>query len=153
MIRDNFTINCSNERGVTLLEILASIVILSIIVLTFLTFFINAARTTHTSADVMDATYQAQTEMEELYNHSATTNYGAMIDELMNDPDIVTSVSGTEQTFIKQDGEFRTEIIINQVDDESSNPIPDLYRIIVRIYDQFDKQKAQVETKFLFEEG
>lgn len=143
----------NNENGLTLIEILASIVILSIIVVTFLTFFINSARTTNVSADVIDASYLAQKEMEKFYHYSITTDYEAMVDDLIDDPDFDSSINGTEHQFIKREQGYRIEIRTNQAYDQSGNPISDLYQLLIRIYDdQSGTKKAQVETKLLFDE-
>ncbi|MFS0775783.1 prepilin-type N-terminal cleavage/methylation domain-containing protein [Neobacillus sp. 3P2-tot-E-2] len=57
-----------NEKGLTLIEILASIVILSIIIISLLSFFVQSSRSTNVSKSIMNATYIAQTTMEEMYS-------------------------------------------------------------------------------------
>lgn len=61
---------CRNEKGLTLVEVLASIVILSIVITTFLLVFSQTAKTTHQSEETVEATYIAQTEMENVYEMS-----------------------------------------------------------------------------------
>ncbi len=56
-----------NEKGVTLVEVVASFVILVILLISFYTLFIQTAKTTKSSEDIVDATYIAQTEMEKIY--------------------------------------------------------------------------------------
>ncbi|QDQ01890.1 prepilin-type N-terminal cleavage/methylation domain-containing protein [Lysinibacillus fusiformis] len=63
----------NNESGITLVEVIASLVIITIILVSFFSFFINTAKTTKTSNNIFDATYYAQKEMEELYNLTQTT--------------------------------------------------------------------------------
>ncbi|WP_342472809.1 hypothetical protein MHH70_05965 [Metasolibacillus sp. FSL H7-0170] len=58
----------NNEQGLSLVEVVASIIILTIILLSFFAFFINTAKTTKTSSTMFDATYYAQREMELFYN-------------------------------------------------------------------------------------
>ena len=58
----------SSSKGLTLIEILGSIVILGIISVSFITLFIQSARTTTISEIMLDATYLAQTQMEEFYH-------------------------------------------------------------------------------------
>lgn len=65
-----------NERGVTLVELLASIILITLILTTFITIYMQSARTLHTSDKIVDATYIAQTEMEKLYSVSVKTSYG-----------------------------------------------------------------------------
>ncbi|MEY2192665.1 prepilin-type N-terminal cleavage/methylation domain-containing protein [Neobacillus sp. BF23-41] len=55
----------NNEKGVTLVELLASIVILSIILLSFLTFFTNSFQYNAISSDKMKATNIAREVQEE----------------------------------------------------------------------------------------
>jgi prepilin-type N-terminal cleavage/methylation domain-containing protein len=58
----------SSEKGVSLVEILAAMVILSIIIVTVLTMFVQSSRTNSISKNIMDATYIAESHMEEIYN-------------------------------------------------------------------------------------
>lgn len=64
-----------NENGLTLIEVLASVVLLTIIITIFLNVFIQSAQTNSTSEEVVDATYLAQTEMERIYEVSQRTEY------------------------------------------------------------------------------
>ena len=58
---------CS-QKGLTLIEILASIVILSILITSFLSMFVQAAKTNNFSQNKMDATYTAESTMELMSN-------------------------------------------------------------------------------------
>lgn len=55
---------CSQDSGVTLVELLASILLLTIIVTTFLTFFVQAGRTNNRIDDMNEATFIAQEQLE-----------------------------------------------------------------------------------------
>jgi type II secretory pathway pseudopilin PulG len=55
-----------SEKGITLIEILASIVILSIIIVSLLSMFVQSTRSNNISKNIMDTTYVAETSMEEL---------------------------------------------------------------------------------------
>ncbi len=59
--------NMNNESGISLIEVVASVVILTIILLGFFGMFLQSAKTTQTSEEIVDATYIAQKNMEELY--------------------------------------------------------------------------------------
>jgi prepilin-type N-terminal cleavage/methylation domain-containing protein len=61
------------EKGLTLIEILISISILSIILVTFLTFFTQSANVNKTSKNIGDATYVAENCMEEISNTISKT--------------------------------------------------------------------------------
>lgn len=62
----------SGEEGMTLVEVLASIVLLSLIITTFLSFFIQAAKTNNRTDAVNEATFIAQEQIE-LLTYYATT--------------------------------------------------------------------------------
>jgi len=55
-----------NEKGMTLIEILALIVILSIIIVSMLTMIVQSSRSNTVSKKIMSATYVAESTMEEL---------------------------------------------------------------------------------------
>ncbi|HLR42322.1 MAG TPA: type II secretion system protein [Pseudogracilibacillus sp.] len=57
----------ANERGVTLVELLASIVIVTIILISVISIFNLTMKSNRTSEEIIDATYVAQTEMEKIY--------------------------------------------------------------------------------------
>lgn len=58
------------ESGLSLVEVLASIVILTLLLTTFLMMFLQSAKVNKASEHVIDATYIAQTEMERIYETS-----------------------------------------------------------------------------------
>lgn len=60
----------NDENGVTLVELLAAIAILSIIVTAFLGFFIQAAKTNQHTNAVNEATFLAQEQMEEVIHNA-----------------------------------------------------------------------------------
>src|SRR5690625_298874 len=59
-----------NEAGLTLTEVLASIVLISIVILLFSMIFTNFMDTSNKSEKVISATYVAQKEMERMYEFS-----------------------------------------------------------------------------------
>ncbi|WP_419959140.1 type IV pilus modification PilV family protein [Psychrobacillus sp. BM2] len=67
----------NNTNGFTLVEVLASTVILTLLLTSFLIVFIQSVKTNKTSEHIIDATYIAQTEMEEIYAISIKTKYGS----------------------------------------------------------------------------
>src|SRR6185437_14796956 len=64
----------NNENGLTLIEVLASIVILTLILTAFLMTFLQGAKTNLTSEKILDAIYYAQVEMENIYALSVDGN-------------------------------------------------------------------------------
>jgi len=73
-----------NNKGLTLVEVLASIILISIILFTFFSFFIQSAKTGESSEEVVDATYLAQGEMEKLYEISRNGDFKDGINEIVN---------------------------------------------------------------------
>ncbi|MEK4078610.1 type IV pilus modification PilV family protein [Solibacillus sp. FSL K6-1126] len=55
------------ERGISLVEVVASIVLITVILLSFFSLFLQSKKTHVASESIIDATYVAQQEMEELY--------------------------------------------------------------------------------------
>lgn len=60
------------ENGVSLVEVVASVVLISIILISFLGLIIQSNKTGKSSSDIVDATYIAQTELEEIYKMTKT---------------------------------------------------------------------------------
>ncbi|UJF14841.1 prepilin-type N-terminal cleavage/methylation domain-containing protein [Jeotgalibaca sp. MA1X17-3] len=84
-------IDWSNESGVTLIELLASIVLITLIVTTFLSFFIQASKTNVQIDDTNKATFFAQAEMERLTHDKIpdemeTTISGFEVETKVGDP-------------------------------------------------------------------
>lgn len=73
-----------NNKGLTLVEVLASVILISVILFTFFSFFIQSAKTGKTSEEVVDATYLAQVEMEKLYEISNKGDFKSGINEIVN---------------------------------------------------------------------
>lgn len=63
-----------NEFGISLIEVIASILILTIILISFFSLLIQSNRTNSLSESIADATYIAQMEMENLYTISEDKN-------------------------------------------------------------------------------
>lgn len=59
-----------NENGFTLIEVVASLVIIIIILLSFSSLLFSGAKSTKNADDMFNATYYAQKKMEEIYNSS-----------------------------------------------------------------------------------
>lgn len=133
-----------SERGITLIEILASIAILSLIIMTFLPMFTQSMRSTKVSSDTMDATYIAQSTMEEVYNVSMSHPFKDASEQL------------SEMTFI---GIENDKNLLAQYKDGAyielslGKPFNGLSNVIVRVYTDETKSelKAQMETIYRWE--
>lgn len=63
------------ETGFSLIEVIISILLLSIVILGFFSLLINSAKTTKVSESITDSTYNVQKEMETLYSLSKGTKF------------------------------------------------------------------------------
>ena len=66
------------------MKYLVSIILITIIITTFFSLFIQSARTGKTSEEVVDATYIAQTEMEKIYEINKREKLKNGIGEIVN---------------------------------------------------------------------
>jgi|SRR5690625_2666204 len=132
-----------NESGLTLVEILASIVILALIFMSILMILSQTAKTNKTSEDIIDATYIAQTEMEKIYGASKERQ-SKMIDWFEGKYNKETPNKGW-QIFKKKEDNYWIEIMVKT---------EELHRIVVKVYDEPDatKPKAQMENHLTWEE-
>ena len=71
MKRKNNKIRWSDESGMTLVEVLVAIALISMIVTTFLSFFIQAAITNNRTSDINRATFIAQAHLETLNQYTS----------------------------------------------------------------------------------
>lgn len=75
-----------NERGLSLVEVVASIVILTLLITSFLGLILSAAKATEQASEVIDFTFIAQQNIEIIFEKSIDNNLsnldGVMIDEL-----------------------------------------------------------------------
>ena len=78
MKRKNNKIRWSDESGMTLVEVLVAIALISMIVTTFLSFFIQAAKTNNRTSDINRATFIAQAHLEK---HNQYTSYSEIEEE------------------------------------------------------------------------
>ena len=131
-----------DESGMTLVEVLASIVILSIVITIVFMVFIQSAKTTRMSESVVDATYIGQSEMEKVYTASTEGSMEDWKSQLTNDEagyEIVGDI------YAKQidDTPFRIEI---EIMDHNKH-------ILIRVYEKdADNPKVQMENFYLWED-
>ncbi|TSI10136.1 prepilin-type N-terminal cleavage/methylation domain-containing protein [Lysinibacillus sp. BW-2-10] len=127
-----------NESGISLVEVIASIVILSIIILSIFSLLTQSSKTTRTSERIIDATYVAQTEMEELYFESIKRA----------DPEsAILSKGYTKNTsyFEKTNTSYNFYIKLSLTKNDT---YPQLTRILIQVYEhKHDTHpKAQMEN-------
>lgn len=151
----------SSENGLTLIEILASIVILSIIIVSLLSMFVQSARSNNIAKNIMDATYVAETSMEEL-NRAVSLSTGLV--SFPTEVNKLTNPDGSMRyTLINPDGSKRVIPISNTdgqayfertvpghyvyivVESTAANP---LVKVRVEVKDQ-TKAKKEVQMEML----
>uniref|UniRef100_A0A942T468 Prepilin-type N-terminal cleavage/methylation domain-containing protein n=1 Tax=Neobacillus citreus TaxID=2833578 RepID=A0A942T468_9BACI len=64
----------NSEKGMTLVEILVSIIVLTIIIISLLSMFVQSSQTNRVSKNMMDATYLAESQIEEINNMNTSTD-------------------------------------------------------------------------------
>ncbi len=64
----------TNNKGLTLIEVIAAMALLSIILISFFGFFIQSKKTNVSSESIHDAAYLAQVEMEKMYTFASSRN-------------------------------------------------------------------------------
>lgn len=129
----------SSQRGVTLIEILVSIIILSIIIISLLSMFVQSSRSNSVSKNVMDATYLAETEMEVMYNLiNSSTSLAAL-----STPSGYTQKSKTISTAI-----YEKSVTGHNVVAEITNETNPLVRIKVKITNS-NKTKEEAKMELL----
>lgn len=139
-----------NESGLTLVEVLASIVILSLIVVTFLSFFINSARTTEISGDNLDASFIAQEYMEEIYNIVANNHQS--LESIRTDILAIETLSSVSQTtYAINESRGSGSIQVEQAKDENNQVISRLLKVVVSFRVSGGKE-AKLETRMIYEE-
>ncbi|MCH1626576.1 type IV pilus modification PilV family protein [Ferdinandcohnia quinoae] len=135
--------NITSQKGITLVEILASIVILTIIIFTFLSMYIHSAKTNKISKDILDATYVAQSQIESIYNISNNTNLIDGLSALHTNLGFKSNGAdcNTGCEFDKQENGY---YILLSISGESN----DLYKVIINVFNNpsMEQKEAQIET-------
>lgn len=124
-----------NNKGMSLLELLVSIFILSIIAAPFLSLYIHATKTNLDTRQMVDATYIAQGCMEEIYHLSTLptlSSFDDTRDELVMNYGYSETITGSEYIYIKT---INSLYIKSRID--TSTYVSDLantYKVIVEVY-------------------
>ena len=114
------------DSGVTLVELLASILLLTIIVTTFLSFFVQAGRTNSRIDDMNEATFIAQEQLELITAYSEELTVAETQAKLVNNK----AGYSIQTTFVPKDG----------------------LQAVVVIVSKEEKPLAQMETRLPFKE-
>ena len=149
----------TNEDGFTLIEIIVSILLISIILFSFFGLLVQSKKTNSSAEDTNDATYLAQIEMEKIYNLSTQNNIN-LISSINLDGYIqtdTTSKSCSNNEKLDFDKEYIYERIIENSHWKSVVIIRKLCgyadrstNVIIQIIDSKNNVKAMVENVYFW---
>lgn len=125
----------NNEKGFSLVEVIAAFVLISIILISFFTLFFKGRETTVESKKTVDATYTAQQEMESIYaevQQKNKTGSARMENILLNNKlqYKMTSCTNPAKTIYTK---YKNEVVVVEV---FSNPKSTLRNVMVSVYDK-----------------
>ncbi|WP_018931425.1 type IV pilus modification PilV family protein [Gracilibacillus lacisalsi] len=136
-----------SEKGFTLIEILASIVILTIISLGFLALFTYASKSNSESENIIDGNAIAQTAMENIYDLSRESSIDQTITQLENDTYQIISTSDQFYHLRKQDSHYYIDVELKE-DNEASS----FWLVSVQVIDKRNNEKrvTQIESGYIW---
>ncbi len=120
-----------NEKGFTLLELLVSVVLLTIVVGALLSMFVTSTKTNITSAEVVDEGYMAQKHMEKIYSLGKDKSVSEIADHLLGKG--YNSLIDHDYAYFRvRDGEYyiETELFYGIYDAINE----DLCKVVVSVY-------------------
>ncbi|MEY9969741.1 prepilin-type N-terminal cleavage/methylation domain-containing protein [Lysinibacillus sp. RC46] len=136
----------NSQGGFTLIEVIASLVIITIILLSFFGLLIQSNKTGKSSEQIIDATYLAQKEMEKMYNYFKSTKIETWESDFPYEKDEEKSSGNTTQYKVTPVNAKNKEIIIVKAEDMSPEKT---VRITIEVYDSRGKiLKAKVQNIF-----
>lgn len=157
----NTLIILRNEKGFTLVEVVASLLLITIILISFIGLLIQSDKSTTTSSSIVDTTYLAQTDMESVYKNSKdkTKKFSDIENSLFEPADgyPLLNTLGSSQTassdpnystiytFEKTVDEYRCILTIKRRTDKIS-----LTNIIIEVYEN-TILKSKIENIYTWE--
>lgn len=123
-----------NNKGFTLVEVLAAIVIMTIIITSVISILNLTAKTNRTSKEIIDATYVAQQEMERIYKLSEE---GSQLKNFYSERGLDSS--GEWKVYEKPQEPYVLVIKEQAVEDG-------LVRIVVTVYDAESNEERKVQA-------
>lgn len=132
-----------NQSGITLIEVLASIVILSLIIVSIVPMFIQSTKANNISKNITEATYLAESEMEEII-HLNTNSLTPSINELSNkigNKGYRSDAACNTCYGITKEGRY----VFVQLKDIST----DLGKVILKIYKDTSKKELESQMEMI----
>lgn len=125
----------NNEKGFSLVEVMAAFVLISIILISFFTLFFKGRETTVESKKTVDATYTAQQEMESIYaevQQENKTGSASMRNILPNNKlQYKRRICTPDKTIYTK---YKNEVVVVEV--FKNEKIDTLRNIMVSVYDK-----------------
>lgn len=138
----------TNEDALTLAEVLASVVVLTIILILFSSIFAQSWRTTKSSENILDATYYAQLHMENMYALSKDIKLSDRDDKLVDDLNFNKETDEEEWSVFRKDVEGGAgEVFVKFKKEE------DLIRVLVQVHEQGNIKPAVQMENYMNWEG
>ena len=146
-----------NNRGFTLLEVVAGVVIITIILLSFVTILNQTKKTTVAAENTVSSTYIGQQSLEEIYALSNTSTFTQLPSYLTTTKEhLQTLTSTTNELKVKYPHEqpnysiiLTIKKIVHSATNISASQSVDLYSVIVQVYENH-QLKNTVESIYQF---
>lgn len=128
----------NNEKGFSLVEVMAAFVLISIILISFFTLFFKGRETTVESKKTVDATYTAQQEMESIYaevqqeNKTGSASMRNILSTLHYDQ---MKSCTNPPTIYTNNTKYKNEVVVVEVSKNDAK-IDTLRNVMVSVYDQ-----------------
>lgn len=123
-----------SQGGFSLIEVVASLVIITVILLSFFGLLIQSNKTGKSSEQIIDATYLAQKEMEKMYNYFKSTTietWESNFPYLAEKDEVNSAGNITRYKVIPSNAKNKEIIIVNAEDISHDNTV----RITIEVYD------------------
>jgi len=132
--------NSKHEKGLTLVEVIASLALISIIIIGVMAFFTTAVKTNDASETLLDASYVNQRYMEEIYQLADTSSDNERDNQLKN----AGWAKTTAGRYTRQASGYYLELSITD-----ARPATTLKNISLNVYRDPEHRRlaSQMETK------
>lgn len=139
-----------SNTGSIFVEILISLILISMVLLTFMSMFVTSAKVNRKSRDVLDATYSAQDLMEYLYDLSLSKSLETSLAELQNSilTDSFHEEIADEQVILGKYDDKDVAITIKDTEDEK------LSLVKVEVYSDatYKQSQAVMQSNLLWKD-
>lgn len=131
-----------DKAGSILLEVVISLILISLLALTFMSMYVFASRVNARSQRVTDTTYAAQNMLEELYSLSVNQSFDESLNELRS---IISSCQVTQESpdlykVTGEYGKYGVEITLQKIRDNMYNSIVKAYTLSSSLHQETTMQ-------------